>query len=329
MKKVLVIQTSFIGDVILATALLEQLYNSKQFTSIDILIRKGNESLFENHPFINRVIIWNKQESKYKNLLTVIHEVRDEQYDLLINLQRYLSTGLISACSKARQKVGFNKNPLSFFYDISIEHHIGNGKHETIRNAELTDHLHITHVIKPKLHIPHSVEKSLATKIQWPTNNRYCCLAPASVWFTKQLPENKWIDLCKKISSTYDVLYLLGSKNDIQLCKRIKEAAENIVDCSGKLNLLESALLMSGADMNFVNDSAPLHLASATNAPTTVFFCSTSPDFGFGPLSENSLIIETIPPPSCKPCGLHGKKACPESHFKCGNEIDINRIPMP
>jgi heptosyltransferase-2 len=76
---------------------------------------------------------------------------------------------------------------------------------------------------------------------------------------------------------------------------------------------------MRDAAMNFVNDSAPMHFASAMNAPTTAFFCSTIPEFGFGPLSEKARIVETEEQLECRPCGLHGKKSCPLGHFKCGS----------
>jgi len=58
------------------------------------------------------------------------------------------------------------------------------------------------------------------------------------------------------------------------------------------------------------------------NAPVTAFFCSTIPGFGFGPLSEDSEIKEVLNL-SCRPCGLHGHKQCPEGHFKCGKDIEI------
>jgi heptosyltransferase-2 len=74
---------------------------------------------------------------------------------------------------------------------------------------------------------------------------------------------------------------------------------------------------MKGAIMNYVNDSAPLHFASAVNAPVTAVFCSTVPAFGFGPLSDVSFVVETDIPLSCRPCGLHGYKACPLGHFNC------------
>jgi heptosyltransferase-2 len=78
--------------------------------------------------------------------------------------------------------------------------------------------------------------------------------------------------------------------------------------------------------MNFTNDSAPLHLCTSVNAPVTAVFCSTTPDFGFTPLSDNSLVIEAEPTPDCKPCGLHGSKQCKKGHFACSRNIDINKL---
>ena len=83
---------------------------------------------------------------------------------------------------------------------------------------------------------------------------------------------------------------------------------------------------MSKAKMNYVNDSAPLHFASAMNAPVTAIFCSTITAFGYYPLSDNSYIVETTVPLSCKPCGLHGRRACPLGHFKCAYTIRPDQL---
>ena len=83
---------------------------------------------------------------------------------------------------------------------------------------------------------------------------------------------------------------------------------------------------MKGAIRNYVNDSAPLHLASAMNAPVTAFFCSTVPWFGFGPLSDDSVIAQTDIILACKPCGLHGYRQCPLGHFRCATTIDTDRF---
>src|SRR6188508_3212933 len=99
LNKILVIQTAFIGDAILATALLESIHHSLPEASIDILVRKGNESLFQQHPFLNQVLIWDKKQSKYKNLFVLLSTIRASKYDLVINLQRFGATGLLTAFS--------------------------------------------------------------------------------------------------------------------------------------------------------------------------------------------------------------------------------------
>ena len=78
--------------------------------------------------------------------------------------------------------------------------------------------------------------------------------------------------------------------------------------------------------LNFVNDSAPMHLASSVNAPVTAIFCSTVTSFGFGPLSDNSVVLETDEKLDCRPCGLHGLRECPEKHFKCAISIEKEKL---
>jgi heptosyltransferase-2 len=151
---------------------------------------------------------------------------------------------------------------------------------------------------------------------------RYITIAPASVWFTKQWPAEKWTGLIKVLPAKYRVL-LIGAPGDVALCERIAQEAGRGEVLAGKLSLLGTAALMEGAAMNYVNDSAPLHIASAMNAPVTAVFCSTVPAFGFGPLNANGRIVERGQPLYCRPCGLHGFKACPEGHFKCAWEVEV------
>jgi heptosyltransferase-2 len=153
------------------------------------------------------------------------------------------------------------------------------------------------------------------------------------VWFTKQYPFEKWIELINSFPAIYKI-YLSGGKDDIAFCTKIKDNAfnKNVEVLAGKLNFLSSAALMKGAVMNYTNDSAPLHFASATDAPVTAIFCSTVPAFGFYPLSTKSFVVETSENLPCKPCGLHGWKACPLGHFKCALTIDnqklLNALPI-
>ena len=320
LNKILIIQTAFIGDVILATALIEKLIVFYPESKIDFLLRKGNEGLLENHPKLNDVLIWDKKVDKYSNLKVLSKSINRTKYDVVINLQRFASSGMLTAFSGAPIKIGFKKNPLSFLFTNSVEHDIQSGLHEVERNQKLIETFTDTIAEKPRLY-PSNKDYEFVQSFK---AEKYVCIAPSSVWFTKQLPKDKWIELIKKIKDD-NTIYLLGASSDIELCEQIQSQTKNkkVIILAGKLSFLQSAALMQHAEMNFVNDSAPLHIASAMDAPVTAYFCSTLPSFGFGPLSNQSTINEIDYSLSCRPCGLHGKKECPEGHFKCGNDIKI------
>ena len=321
--KILVIQTAFIGDVILATGVLEKLHQHYPQAQLDFLVRKGNEGLVKNHPFLNQTLVWNKKAGKYKNLMKMLKAIRSERYDLVVNIQRFANSGFLTAFSKGKVKVGFDKNPFSWAFDKKVPHYINNGKHEIERNHDLIAEFTDVVAAKPKLYPTSSdFEKVNALKAE-----PFICFAPASVWFTKQYPKEKWIEFLSSTSFTGRV-YALGAPSDQALCDEIiqKSGHQKAENLCGKLSLLESAALMKDAHMNFVNDSAPMHLASAMNAPTAAIFCSTIPDFGFGPLADNSKVIQIEEPLACRPCGLHGKKSCPEGHFKCGFQMKVNSL---
>jgi heptosyltransferase-2 len=314
-KKILVIQTAFLGDVILATPVVVSLKENYPEAEIHILVKKGNQSLLENHEAIAKVWIFDKSNGKFKNIFALGKSFRKEKFDLVINLQRFASSGIIAALSRGKLTYGFKKNPLSFLYSKSFPHEIGNGEHEVDRNLSVLSELILDKIIRRPRLFPSENDLRIIEEFKTDT---YFCLAPASVWATKQLPVPKWVELTQLLAKKGTV-YLLGSPADKDLCESILEASGGKANnLAGKLTLLQSAALMKTAQRNYVNDSGPLHLASSVNAPVTAFFCSTVPSFGFGPLSDDSQILETKEKLDCRPCGLHGFKECPKGHFKCG-----------
>lgn len=326
MKKFLVIQTAFIGDVVLATGILEKLHHFYPDAEIDLLVRKGNEGLFTNHPFLYKLLIWDKKKNKYKNLFEVLKEIRQRKYDVVINVQRFAATGFLTVFSGACTTIGFDKNPWSFLFTKKIKHRISddaNIVHEIERNNDLIAELTDDKPERPKLYPSQEDFEKVKQYRQQP----YICIAPASVWFTKQYPKEKWITFIDALSKDLQV-YLIGAKDDIALCDEIKNGSQHllITNLCGQLNFLQSAALLKGALMNYVNDSAPMHFASAVNASVTAVYCSTVPAFGFGPLSDKCFIVQTLIPLSCKPCGLHGYKACPLGHFRCAYTIEEKQL---
>ncbi len=328
-KSFLIIQTAFLGDAILSTAVAEKLHAKFMDANIDVLVRKGNESIFSNHPFIRTIITWDKKNNKYKNLFKTLGIIRGNRYDEVINLQRFGASGFITAFSKAGRTHGFKKNPFSFLFSHSVKHRVQPGIHEIDRNQALIAEL--TGGIEPALPKLYPSEKNFESVKKY-KDGSYITLSPASVWYTKTFPNYKWIELIQFLNvKRKSKIYLLGAESEFDYCEFIlkKSGVTDIINLSGKLSILESAALMKDSVMNYVNDSAPMHIASAMNAPVTAVYCSTVPEFGFGPLSSNSKIIQTGIKLECKPCGLHGYKECPLIHFKCGHSIEINEKLLP
>jgi ADP-heptose:LPS heptosyltransferase len=299
----------------LATAVLEKLHRSLPEVSIDFLVRKGNETLLANHPFLNACLVWDKTQNKYKNLWKMLRKVRLSNYDAVINLQRFANSGIITAFSGAKERIGFDKNPFSFLFTKKIPHQIGSkqhpGDHEVVRCLKTIEHLTDTNFQRPVLYPTVEDFAHVQEFIQVP----FLTFSPASVWFTKKIPIKVWKEMLDVVSPKRVIL--LGGKADVSLCNDLAGDNAHVTNLSGKLSLLQSAALMKSAEMNFTGDSAPLHLCSAMNAPVTAIFCSTIPEFGFGPLSDISFVKETKENLDCRPCGLHGFQACPQGHFKC------------
>lgn len=335
MKRILVIQTAFLGDAVLVTSILEKLRAFHPDAAIDLVVRKGNEGLFDGHPFLHALHIWDKRGGKTRNLFRLISTLRKTRYDHIINAQRFFSTGLLTVLARGKEKVGYDKNPLSFLFSRKVKHVIapvsppydpaaGHFPHEVDRLNALIEHLTDASRPLPRLYPTRDHEHEAQEQVGTWTHG-HMCVAPASVWFTKQWPAEKWIELLRLFPHDLRI-FLIGAPGDVALCELIARGSERGEVLAGKLSLLGTAALMKSARMNYVNDSAPLHIASAMNAPVTAVFCSTVPAFGFGPLNANGRVSEISGKLYCRPCGLHGYKACPEGHFRCAQEIDPKAV---
>lgn len=332
-KNILIIQTAFIGDTILASHFARAVKEEFPDSKIHFFLRKGNESVIQGLSSIEKVWVWDKVGGKTKNLMKLISELRGIKFEYVFNLHRHFNSGLVSALMKSPVKVGFRQNPLSIFYshkvDHLIPHHSENGDwHEVQRNLQLLREVKPSFQIsgnmkdyRPELPIlPKHLEKTAKYK-----GGEYFVVAPASVWFTKAWSESKYRELTQELAKLGRVLFI-GAPTDKELCDRIRKDIPNTENLCGELNLLDSAALMKDAKRVFVNDSAPLHLASCMNAKTTAVFCSTVPAFGYTPLAQDSVVVDVGNSLACRPCGLHGYKACPLGHFKCSLDIEVRSV---
>lgn len=323
----LIIQTAFLGDVVLATALVEKLSLFYPNAEIDFLLRKGNETILANNHKIHTVHVWDKGSRKFFNLLKLALTIRKHGYDCVINVHRGINSGFITWFSNAKDKRGFDKNPFQWCYTARFPHIFSKPgdehyTHEVERNQQLIASLTDEFPARPGMY----PSQGDFEKIQPYLSAQFVCIAPSSVWLTKRFPPERWVQLITQLPTHFQI-FLLGAKEDEELAANIIRDAgqERVLSLCGQLSMMQSAALMSRADMNYTNDSGPMHFASAVNAPTTAVYCSTHPCFGFGPLADINSVVQ-VEDLYCKPCGLHGFAVCPEGHFRCAKDLNINKL---
>lgn len=327
--KILLIQTAFAGDVILSLAAAETLHAAFPEARIDYLVRQGLSELLERHPFIRKVWAWDKA-SRVGSLFRLIPTLRREKYDAVILFQRHLRSGLLALSTGAPVMACFSENPLARFFRYRLPYfephnRRPSGTHETDRCNQLASlpwQIPESFHLKPRLYPP-----PIALEIFGLREKRYGICAPGSLWFTKRLPPHRWVELCRLIPQPYTLVFI-GSAADRPLCEAIiRQVPErSCLNLAGRTCFPESAALIQKAAFAIVQDSAPLHIASAVNTPVCVLYGSTTPALGFGPLSDVQHIVETEETLSCRPCGLHGRPRCPEGHFRCMETLPLRKV---
>ena len=320
-KKILIIQTAFLGDVILTTPLVKVVRENFPQSFISILLIPQTSEAFKNNPHINQLIFYDKKEKQkgIGDFLKLVSFIQKEKFDLAIIPHRSLRSALLAYLSKIPQRIGFHTASGSFLYTNEVTYKTN--LHEIDRNLSLLFPLgYSIRNIKPQL-FPIEEDFAWADKFLNQSgadkNKKLVGIFPSSVWTTKRWTMEGFASVADKLiqEAKVEVLFLGSSKDEKLLLKISSMMRLKPIIPIGKTSLLKSAALVSKCSAVLSNDSAPVHIAIAMEKPVVAVFGSTLPEFGFAPYGESHTIIQKSV--YCRPCGIHGKKICPEIHFGC------------
>jgi len=336
MKRILIIQTAFLGDVILSTPLIKALRELFPNSFISFLLIPETKNVLENNPHLNEILVYDKRKKKgLGSFLQILAKIKERKFDLVIIPHRSLRSALLAYLSGIPQRIGFNKSTGSFLFTQKMVYPLN--VHEVDRNLSLLSGFDFHQSDTAPELFPSPEDFSYARKLLHDSGpmdpnsdireeDKIVGIAPGSVWATKRcLPERfaEVADLLIKKAGAKVVF--LGSEEDQKLCLEIaNQMVEKPVILAGKTNVLQSAAIISFCKVVLSNDSAPVHIASAMRKPVVAIFGSTIPEFGFAPYGEGHMIIEKKM--SCRPCGIHGRKKCPKKHFRCMKEITTEEV---
>ena len=328
MQKVLVVQTAFIGDVILATPLAQALHSIFPDCQVDYLVIPAAVNLLEKNPNIRNVIPYDKRQLQkgLRGGIEIVLKLRREGYDLTIVPHRSLRSAVLVWAAKISRRIGFNRSAGFFLFTDIITY---TQKHEVDRNLDLLKPLgYKAKSITPRVYWNKNDEKHFEVLKQEAVNDGriWCALAPGSVWTTKKWPSEKFAELAIKLITKFNaVIFLIGGDADGELCTSIQASVGKFcVNTAGMLSLSQSAALLSHCRILVSNDSAPTHLGIASECQVLTIFGPTVPRQGFAPYGQDDNIIEKEL--SCRPCSSHGSNTCPLGTHACMQDIHVNDV---
>ncbi len=326
-KKILIVQTAFIGDVILATPLAEAAQQRFPGSRVDFMAIPAAANLLEKNPFVHRVLIFDKRgrQRGLAALWKMAAGLKQEQYDLALVPHRSLRSALLVWLAKIPQRVGFDRSAGSWLFTASVPY---KQKHEVERNLDLLRALNgAIPIPSPKITWDEAdtqiVDSFCGDSIE---GKWFCALAPGSVWATKRWPGERFAELARRLIAEAGArIYLIGGQSDAELCACLaREIGEACLNTAGKLTLRQSSALLDRCQILVSNDSAPTHLGVATHCKVITIFGPTVPAFGFVPFGDGHVVIEKKLP--CRPCSSHGSKRCPIGTHACMLEISIDEV---
>jgi len=335
-EKILIIRLSSIGDILLAAPLLRVLRARFPFSHIDFLVRKEYAELVRYNKNLNRIVEFDAKTG-FSGLRKLKKQLRVEHYDLVLDIHnslrsRYLrmfwgveNIVVVNKRIFARTMlVKFKKNYYQGFVSVT-DRYIETLNKFGVRN----DHAGL------ELHIPDEIKSRVAkrmTALGIDRNKKIVGFCPSAKHATKCWPQERFAELGIRLANDYDAkIILFGGSADKERCGAIANAVmkqsgkDGAVDLSGELSLLETAAAMEYCNIIVTNDSGLMHIASAMKKKVAAIFGSTVREFGFFPVGTECVVVERTGL-YCRPCSPIGRSTCPEGHFRCMNEIQVEEV---
>jgi heptosyltransferase-2 len=334
--KVLIAQTSFLGDALLTLPLAKRVKELLPGARISVLTRPETATVFRQSPWVDEVLEQDKkgEHRGIGGLFRLARSLREKGFDLALGAHRSFRTALLLRLAKLPRRIGFSSSPGSFLY------------HETVYFSwampDLERNLALLTPLKPDLRPDRAdslylserrgddaraAEESVAKRLNAAgvrPGERIAALHPGSVWPTKRWFPERFARLAARLHREAGArVMLVGGPGDRELAASIAErSGVEVLNWVGETTLPELIAAAKRWGLLVTNDSGPMHVAAAHGVPTLAIFGPTTRELGFFPYGEGHRVLEANL--ACRPCGLHGSKACPEGHFLCMELIGVD-----
>ncbi len=319
-KRILVVQTALIGDVILITPLISALKKCYPDAAIDVMVNAKFQAVLQNNPAIDNIIplakIW---PFKMLSILGMVSRIQGTDYDLAVSAHRSVTTGFMLKIAGIPHRIGYDQGFSGKYYNYRVPWPKGMRRVE--KNMTLLKP--ITDEAFPiQTHLyPSTSDNEFAETVMLPYAERpRIAIAPGSMSFTKRWPMNHYAELTRLLYEKGFQLIFLGAPAEVDTCREIIEkSGVEAINMAGRTTILKATAVISKCRMLICNDSGLMHAANAVQTPVVAFFGPTTGALGYQPIGEKDHIFEIDL--ACRPCGKHGGDRCPRKHHRCMLDI--------
>jgi len=284
-RSILLVSLANLGDIVLTTPVLDKLIFEFPGAAIDVMCGPAGEEVFAKNPRVREVII-NRKHLPIAERMKLTAYLRRKKYDMAIDLKNTALPFLAGA----RYRTGIFK-PKMPSRTHKMDEHLVALQCFGISGAGAS--FCVTASADDKRLVDAMLSACKGKKV--------AVISPGSKSHLKRWSAEKFAELSDLLIKEHGCeVFVIGDAADKEVVKRMKTFARYPVQdlcCGTNIGMVYE--LMRQADIVVTNDSAPLHIASAANAPVVAIF-GPSDEKKYGPVSESCAVV--APDRSCRPC---------------------------
>ena len=317
-RRILILRYSALGDVVLATSILEPLRKRFPDATIEWVTDRNLAPLLEGLPELAAV---HRLEKTTSGTLALRSQLAG-RFDLAIDLQNKFRTAVIARAAAPR-RLTFRRRTTG----ESLQALIGRDRplvraHATALYAEVLAPLGIESAGALRVQLSEKA-RSEAAAVLPQTNTPLVAIAPGARWDNKRWLPERFAEVARELSSRGYGIVLAGGPPDREVLEAVRASLEvPLVADLTSLSLPALAAALSRVSLLIANDSGPVHLATAVGTPAVAVFGPTAL-VRWGPPSPGRAVSLNLP---CSPCSNHGAERCPLGHHRCMRDLPAAQV---
>ncbi len=330
--RILIVQTAFLGDVLLTLPLVAALHRWVPKACVELLSIPANASVLQGQPGVDAVLTYDKRgrQRGIVGLVQMSRTIRARAYDVVISPHRSLRSALLVAVSGSERRLGFRQWWTRWAYTATVSRPVH--KHEVERNHELVKLLDANAPPPERFAMEvaagaRQAAMQVLAREGVQKEDVLVGVVPGSQWGTKRWPAEQFAALIERLTAwprTRCVLF--GTPQERDIAEAVSAGCQApVIDLVGKTSLRELPAFMARCDVVISNDTGSMHIAAALGKPVVALYGPTTPALGFSPYGvpwEEASVASL----SCRPCHAHGPARCPLSHWRCMRDLRPEQV---